>query len=324
MEINFRNIKLNSSNIKNVTNKPDSSLESFDSKAPQHSLSKDIPLYNSSINNIRFNNLTRNEHAILVRELLNLPGDIKELLALLNSTNTDNIADQKFLNEINKLILFSDIQKILNASSKEIFNKLIKLIQPTPGNIQNTDQLKEILNTMQSIIPSVHMSNNEVLKSIILLYLPGLPLIQPQDISVEYEKNNKSEEQEDDISLIIYITTENIGRLKGIISQDINNNLNIQIECMNYDDSIKEYIENIHKRVNEEIKLNKIPVKSEIISYKSKEINKTERREISVQPGSGISPKVLLASYILTRVVFEVDERISLNKNREKMVQEKS
>jgi hypothetical protein len=174
------------------------------------------------------------------------------------------------------------------------------------------------------MIPTANMPNNEVLKNIILLYLPRIPLVQPQDISIELEKRESPEEQDEDTIMIIYLSTENIGRLKGIIALNKDNNLNIQIQSINYDDNIKEYLELIHKKVDEEIKLNKLSAKSEINSYKSRELNKSERREIAIQTCSGISPKIMMATYIITRVVFEVDENISLLKNRERMVQDKS
>ncbi|MDD3013079.1 MAG: hypothetical protein PHC34_05190 [Candidatus Gastranaerophilales bacterium] len=324
MEINFRNINLNNASIKNVTNKSDSNLESFNSKDHPAIANGNIPTPKHSTINVQFNSLTRIEQSVLIRELLNLPKEIKELLELLTNNNGNNKTLTKLINDINQLVMFSDIQKVLNTNAKDLINKLLKLIQPTPGNIQNIDQLKEIIGIIQTMIPSANMPNNEILKNIILLYLPWLPLIQPQEISIEYEKKKNSEEKDEDISLIIYITTENIGRLKGFISLNSDNKLNIQIESLNYDESIKEYLEIIHKRVEEEINSNKIPAKTEIISYKSKELKKSERREIALQPVSGISPKILMAAYLVTRVVFELDENISLNKKREKMIQEKS
>jgi len=324
MEINFRNINLISTNIRNVISKLDSKHDEFNSRESTNYSSKNIQSYKNLINDIQFNSLTRVQQSVLVKELLNLPKDIKDLLALLTFNNSDNVAVQKMLNDINKLIMFSDIQQILNTNSKEMLNKLIKLIQPTPGNIQNIDQLKEIISTIQAVIPSANMTNNELLKNVILLYLPWLPLVQPQDLSVEYDRKSNEEEQEENASLLIYISTENIGRLKGIITSNANYSLNIQIECINYDESIKKYLEIINKRVNEEIKSNNLSAKSEMSISKSKELNKTERREISIHSGAGISPKMLMTAYILTRVVFELDESISLNKNREKMMQEKS
>jgi hypothetical protein len=324
MEINFRNINMNSANIKNVINKSDSNLESSHSKQLPNTSPENIPVNKSSTNNVRFNSLTRIEQSYLIRELLNLPKEIRELLALLTTNNNEGIVNADTLSNVKQLILFSEIQKILNTNSKEILNKLIKLIQPTPGNIQNIDQLKEIISIVQSMIPTANMPNNEVLKNIILLYLPWIPLVQPQDISIELEKRESPEEQDEDTIMIIYLSTENIGRLKGIIALNKDNNLNIQIQSINYDDNIKEYLELIHKKVDEEIKLNKLSAKSEINSYKSRELNKSERREIAIQTCSGISPKIMMATYIITRVVFEVDENISLLKNRERMVQDKS
>jgi len=322
MEINFRNINVNSQNIKNQPAKPDSGAENFSAKGQAVNGSGQMQSYTVSMFNLHFNVLTKMQQSVLIRDLLNLPKEIGELLALLTFSNSINPEMAKQANELNQLILMADIQNILNANSKELLNKLLKLIQPTPGNIQNFDQLKEIINTIQKFIPGQNATNNEILKNVVLLYLPWLPLTQPQDISIEYEKKQLDEEKED-VTLVIYITTENIGRLKSIIKLDKNFNLKILIESLNYDESIKEYIQLIDKKVNEEIKSSKIPAKTEINSYKLKELNKSERREVSVQSGSSsISPKILMAAYIVTKVIFELDESITLKKKRKNMVQE--
>lgn len=321
MEINFRNINLNNPNIKTVVPKPETGVESFVMKESMQSSSRQVVASQINFQNLQFNALSRSEQAVLLRDLMNLPKEITSLLALLAFENPDSKLVQELFKDATKLILISDIQKLLDTNSKELLNKLIKLIQPTSGSIQNIDQLKELINAMQRLMPALNAPNNEVLKSVILMYLPWLPLVQPQDIHVEYEqKKTPSEEYSEDVSLVIFATTENIGRLKcNVISN--NNNLNIQVESLNYDESIKEYLSELIKKINNEVNSAKIQANSELAGYKSKEINKSERREISIHHGQSISPKVLMAAHIITRVIFEVDEDISLKKKRKEQLE---
>jgi hypothetical protein len=320
MEINFRNINLNNQGVKNVAPKSDAGVEGFSMRETSQSSQRQLTSQQVLSNNVHFNVLTRAEQAVLLRDMMNLPKEITSLLALLAFNNTDSKLLQELFADMTKLILISDIQKVLDTNSKDLLNKLLKLIQPTPGNIQNVDQLKDLISTMQGLIPAFNSPNNEVLKSVILLYLPWLPLVQPQDFRIEYQEENKEEEQAEDVSLVIYITTENIGRLKCIVRSN-NNTLHIQVESLNYDESIKDHLSAINKKINEEIKSAKITASTELSSYKSKEINKSERREVSIQQGHSISPKILMAAHIITKVVFEIDENISLRKKREEIVE---
>lgn len=315
MEINFRNIKLNNPNVKTVVPKQEAGIENFNMKESMQSSARQIIPSHINFQNIQFNALSRVEQAILLKDLMNLPKEITSLLALLAFDNTDNKLVQELFKDATKLILISDIQKLLDTNSKELLNKLIKLIQPTSGNIQNIDQLKELINAMQKLMPALNTQNNEVLKSVILMYLPWLPLVQPQDIHIEYEQKPASEEQSEDVSLVIYATTENIGRLKCVVISN-NNDLNIQIESLNYDESHKDYLSELIKKINLEVKSVKIKANAELLAYKSKELNRSERREVSIHHGQSVSPKVLMAAHIITRIIFEVDENISLKKKR--------
>ena len=95
---------------------------------------------------IELNNLSALQQKILLKDLLNLPKEWRELLSILLSNSLQNAQGKMPLNNKSQIILFQQIQNLLDSNSKEVINKLLKLIQPSQSNIQNIDQLKEAVN----------------------------------------------------------------------------------------------------------------------------------------------------------------------------------
>lgn len=284
---------------------------------------------NSALPNaVYFNNLTKLQQAILIKELLNLPKEWMELLSVLVYKEISQESLLNIMKDQNLKIRIEDVKTLLDVNSKDVINKLLKLIQPAPGNIQNIDQMKELLGLISQIVPSSNSPAQEVLKNVILLYLPWLPLAQEQNIHIVFEKKGSSEESEqDNVALIIYITTVNLGKFKVIILLNNDKSLKIEIEnqdISNNDEDDISILENIRNNVNQELLNNKIACDTKVYTCKNTVNQNSERREVSLYPISSISPRIMMAAYSVIRIIFEFDEKSSLVKNREKMIAEET
>ena len=90
--------------------------------------------------------------------MLDLPKEWNDLLLLLTD-KTKNPA--QLLKDSKQQILLKDIQILLESNSKNVVDKLLKLVQPTSGNIQSINQLKEIINLLNQIIPNAKTAPHE-------------------------------------------------------------------------------------------------------------------------------------------------------------------
>lgn len=265
--------------------------------------------------------LNRSEQSALMKELLNLPKDIKQLLAMLAGKNTSQQAIAQLLKSSSIKIKPEILQQLLQTNSKEVINKLIKLVQQSPANTQGFDQLKSIIALLGQIIPGRESTPQEILTHLLLLYLPWLPLMEDQKIQVQLEKNKSGGSDDEDIALVIYISTINLGRFKATFLLDKNNKLDILIEHISEDEAgdkkeeaeaRKEILEKIYKAVDKEIKEDNINAKTNISEVKQKNFQESEGRDVTVTEVNNLTPAVLVAAQKVARIILELDEKICL------------
>lgn len=272
-------------------------------------------------NNMKTLTLTRMEQATLIKDMLNLPKDLKELLTLLTSKQSTSEIFTGLLQTKTIKINPEIIQQLLESNSKEVINKLIKLVQQTPGNTQSYDQLKPLLALLSQIIPHKNAAPQEILTQLILLYLPWLPLMEQQKIEVRFEKKKSGSSEEDEkIAMIIYVSTINLGRFKATIIIDKTNKPNISIEHITKngkkDNIIKDTLKNILKTLNFELTEEKIEAKTYLSEVKQENFKKSGKREVTISKVNSLSPIVLITAQKISRIILEFDEKISLLEKR--------
>jgi len=250
--------------------------------------------------------LNRPGQAVMLREMMQLPKELKDLLALLMKQ------DQKITPE--------QIKQLLDTNSKEVINKLIRLIQQSPANQQNHEQMKQLIGLLNQIIPARESTQQEMITQLLLMYLPWLPLSEHQKIEVAFEKKESGEEADDSVALVIYISTINLGRFKVIIFAHKDNNINITIQNIEGED--KEILKSILKEIKSGIKDENITAVTSMTVVKQQNFEKSEERKITISQVNNLSPTVLVAAQKIAQIIFENDERVSLLEIREEKVKE--
>ncbi|OGI01245.1 MAG: hypothetical protein A2Y25_01805 [Candidatus Melainabacteria bacterium GWF2_37_15] len=249
--------------------------------------------------------LNRIEQAAIMREMLQFPQELKELLVLLQSQH------QKINPEI--------IKQLLETNSKEIIGKLIKLIQQAPNNEQNHEQFKQLLSLINHIVPAKDSSPQEVMTHFLLLYLPWLPLLDQQKIEIRFEKKkSESEEENENVAMVVFISTINLGRFKVTILVDKNRNLDILIQ--NIENQEREILKNILKAIKSGIKAENINAETQMSVVKQQSFTKSEKREVTISQVNNISPQVLIAAQRIAQIILEFDEKASLLEIREQKI----
>lgn len=290
-------------------------------------------------NDVKFSSINKIAQSKLIRELLNVPDDIQELLSLIAYKKTSPDDLKKLLAQENTKINTDLIKLMLEQNSAESMNKLIKLFQQAPGGTQNTEQMKDIMALLNQILPKKDASPQQTLTNLILLYLPWLPLSEKQDIEIRFEKreNNDSKTSEQS-ALVIYISTINLGRFRISIVLKKDYSLKIEIENFGEEDNKKEYLESILKEIKKQTRKDKIIAEIElfIIPEKKKLCASTDteqpisgvslpnppKREVIISPSKEIQPVVIIAAQKIARIIIETDEKISLLETRKELAQQ--
>ena len=276
--------------------------------------------------------LNRNQQAALMKELLNLPKDLKQLLASLSDNKTSPQAMTRLLQSNAFRINPEIIQQLLETNSKEVINKLIRLIQQNPINTQSYEQLKPLLALLSKITPARDASPQEILTHLLVLYLPWLPLMEQQKILVKFEKKKSGGSEEEKIAMVIYISTINLGRFKVTIIIDKDKKLDIHIEHISEDNENeseeqakerKKLLDQILKNFNSEIKEERIKAKTYISEVKQKNFEDTGEQDVTVAKVNSITPAILVAAQKIARIILEIDEKICLQEKRKSRIDEK-
>lgn len=318
MNINFNNIN---NILKSAVPADAGPVKNPQELAVQNNLNQnrqELPQLNSELN-IKFNNLNRLQQAMLLKEILNLPKEWNELMSLIvyKEISPENLL--KLLQENQKGVTPEEIKKLLETNSRETLNKLLKFAQPAQGNWHNFDQVKDIMALVNQIAPNQTKQPEQILKDIILTYLPWFPLAQQQDIQLSFEIGQSGSDDEE-ASLVIYITTINLGKFKAVLGIKSDNSVDIDIENDLPDSEDKTVTEEILKRINNDMSENKIPAKTGICVTKPTSAPKFEQREVSIHPTSKISPVIMMAAHTIIKIIFEFDEKFSLLKTRQEML----
>lgn len=317
-----QNIKTDSQPAVN-TNTPTSNI-STQSATPNSTLS----LISDKIISraMTLNILETKELAALIRELLSMPKDIQTLLALLVLGENDPSQLAKMLHKSKLELLINDLQKFIGDNSKEALNKLIHMTQNNALFFEGNQQFRDILGIIEKLTVMTKTSPNDALLAAFIVYLPWLPLAQEQKLDLTFGFKQETEEQSettDEEILILFISTKTIGVFKITIILNKDNSLEIDIEN---DHVALSVINQIVTKINEEI--GQFGLKSRIATTTRKDTEKRSPKQlkndtnksITIHPSGKISVITINTGYTIAKIVFSMDEKTEVLKNREEKI----
>lgn len=204
-----------------------------------------------------------------------------------------------------QMINLSDISVLIQSNGKEAVTKLI-LAMANAAKQGNGDihQLKETAKLINASIAMASSDNPaQTLKTLMLLYLPWLPLHEGADFDIDVEVGGSGSPS--DSILIVTITTVNYGILTATLLLENQNAVHINIEC-----SEKFPKDELLKRMTEDEKHYSM---QSIISVDTKKVSdniqkpESTNAKINMSHTNEISPYLLLAAHSLIRYVIELD-----------------
>ncbi len=260
-----------------------------------------------------------------IKDLLNLPKDFTELINQISTgTASSPVLNAKLINVMYFLtaggkIDLSKLSEFLGENSKAAMQKLMMTIANiSKYGANDVSNLKELMGLFSANAGLT--SEIQALKTLLLLYLPWLPLTSRNENNLDFTidifdkiQGPDPETQENIETVKILIQTENFGNV--VVTLEMNPLGQADIDVSAGSDFP-------HKRVMELIKeessINSI--RANVSSSLSKNIDKEKENEylsnnVKITSSGAISPKLLLMSQCLIKIIIQLDyEKTIINK----------
>lgn len=258
---------------------------------------------NAMFNNLKMNVMASFDRGLYIKDLMNMPKDIEEVLVLIQN---ETATEQQATKLLNTKVSLSTLAELIQAGGKEAMNKLVLVMaNSAKQGITDLSQIKDAIKLINASVSVASQDNpNQVLKSFMLLYLPWLPLQEGVDFDLEIAGSDSGGE-EGETSITILISTRNFGNVKVTLILVAGNSVSIIVNC-----SEKFPKEELLKRINAESKNHSMQSN---ITFEQKDFKyePSEKRQakISMSNLTEVNPFLLLMANAVIRHTIELDNQ---------------
>ncbi|MCQ2740123.1 MAG: hypothetical protein MJ237_07845 [bacterium] len=202
------------------------------------------------------------------------------------------------------MISMPDISKLILQNSKQAVAAII--VSMASASRQNLEgkQLQETLSVINSCISMAESDNPaQNLKSLMMLYLPWLPLNEGVGFDLEIETQN-GENESNDSKLTVLIQTKNYGNLKGVFTLTTTNSVDIYIICS---ESFPKgtLLRNMQNESSSHAMNTTIDI--EAIAPKEEKENVTAETKVNLSATNEMNPYLLLMAHSFIRNTILID-----------------
>jgi len=246
------------------------------------------------------------QQANYIKDLLNLPRDFQSLINQIEGSNQDTQA----LKELSKLlqngkINLASLSDLLVNNSKDAVQKLMNTIMAVSKMGSNdVGQLKQLMGMFAAA--NTQAEAVQVVKNLLMLYLPWLPLSVRNDLNLDFEIGIKKKENEGEESLeiiTIMIQTANFGNILATLESSAGGDIDI---VLNAGEDFPE--QKVMEKFKNEASINNIKTKMTVQKNTSSSKNlPKEEQDFKITTSDFVSPKLLLAAHSLIKIIIEVD-----------------
>lgn len=252
-------------------------------------------------------NLIQNQNALtsLFDDITPNPNQINQELAMLNST-TQNIKQDAITLMFSGMINLPDISKLILQNGKQAQAALIIAMTSASKQGLSNEQIQETLSIINSCIALAESNTPaQSLKSLMMLYLPWLPLNDGVGFDLEITPQD-GETDSNDSKLTVLIQTKNYGNLKGVFTLTTSNSVDIFITCSeNFPKKTLQKMlleESSSHAMNTNIDVEEItPVKEE---------NETRETKVNLSATNEMNPYLLLMAHAFIRYTILLDNNV--------------
>lgn len=254
---------------------------------------------------LRMNELVSSQKSLYLRDLMNLPKEMQEILMFLQK---DVAMSKQASTLLMQNISISDLAALLQANAKDAMNKLVFVMaEASKQGLSDVSQLKEAIKLINASVSVAGQENSsQVLKNFMLLYLPWLPLKEGVDFELEVE-TSESQGGESEDSITILITTINFGNIKAVLILNKSKSIDIVVSC-----SENFPKEELLERISGEGKKHSVQT-GVVFDEKSANASgqNTHQAKVCMSNLSEVNPFLLLMANAVIRHTIEIDNEFS-------------
>ncbi|MBE7702960.1 MAG: hypothetical protein E7Z89_02790 [Cyanobacteria bacterium SIG28] len=233
-----------------------------------------------------------------------MPAINPEVLASLNTQNGAKV-QQDVINLIfSGMISMTDVSKLILQNGKQAVASLIIAMATASKQGISNEQIQETISILNSCI-SMAESNNPTqnLKSLMMLYLPWLPLNEGVGFDLEITQP-EGEIDSNDSKLTVLVQTKNFGNIKGVFTLTTSNSVDVYIICSeNFPkDTLNKSLaqESTSHSMNTNIDI-------EVVTPKKDEINEVAETKVNLSATNEMNPYLLLMAHSFIRYTIMID-----------------
>ena len=261
----------------------------------------------NTINTLLLNDLNEEllKNQKMISQLFDDTSDIP-----LNATS-QNIQTQIAANQKDAVMLFFSgmiqmpaiSEMILKNSKQAVASLIIAMASASKGGMSN-EQITETLSIINSCVSMASSDNPaKTLKSLMLLYLPWLPLNEGVGFDLEVETPD-GENESNNSKLTVLIQTRNYGNVKGVFTLTTSNSVDIYILCS--EDFPKKTLQ---KSLMEESSAHAMNTKIDVESVEpiKKETFEKPEAKVNLSATNEMNPYLLLMAHAFIRNTIFID-----------------
>jgi hypothetical protein len=256
--------------------------------------------------------LNQQQTVNMLKDLLQFPKNFEQLLSQL-TTNPENTQQNTLLLLLSTVDL-TKLSSLLQSNSKQASSNLYQILaQYNQLGVSIKDEQLGQISKLISFVSASSNSDVQSLKTLMLMYLPWLPLTDPNAFKLEISGKNSEGGAMPDDSVTVLIATENYGNLQANIFKT--NDDGIKIELI----SSETFPQNDFKvLMQQESKKYNININFELSIKEAFNKKQNEKRETQVcmNTSIGVNPFLLLISNSLIKNVHTIDCKEKLQEKR--------
>ena len=196
------------------------------------------------------------------------------------------------------------VSDMILKNSKQAVAALITAMSSASKNGMTSEQINQTLGIINSCISMAESGNSaQTLKSLMLLYLPWLPLNDGVGFDLEVETDN-GENELNDSKLTVLIQTRNFGNVKGVFTLTTTNSVDIFIVCS--EDFPKTLLQ---KSLTEESSSHSMSMHIDVEAIEPKNVvkNETASAKVNLSATNEMNPYLLLIAHAFIRNTIFID-----------------
>ena len=161
--------------------------------------------------------LNQQQMTNMIRDLLQFPRNFEQLLTQL-AVNPGEINQKIAVLLLASNMNITQLSALLKNSSKTAMTNLYQMLAQfnITGMSLKDEQIGQ-LTKLISFIAASSSSDVQTLRTTMLMYLPWLPLTDPEMFKLEFDKKTSDDGLSADDSITVLISTENYGNIKADI-----------------------------------------------------------------------------------------------------------